>query len=210
MTDTPASTPDPTAPDATAARHADHPIDPIFTRRWSPRAFDRSVIPDADLMTIFEAARWAPSAFNAQPWRLLYAKRESADWARFLSLLVPYNQGWAHNASVLIYLCSDTLMEMKPGQASLSHTHSFDTGAAWASMALQATMLGYHAHGMAGVEWDRVREALKVPERFRIDAACVIGRMGSLDVLDEKLRAREVPSDRKAVGDFAFPGDFPA
>ncbi len=189
-------------------RQAHHPVDPIFTRRWSPRAFDRSVIPDADLDTIFEAARWAPSAFNTQPWRLLYAKRESADWDRFLSLLIPWNQGWAHNASVLIYLCSDTLMESK-GKTSASHTHSFDTGAAWASMALQATMLGYHAHGMAGVEWDRVREELKVPERFRVDAACVIGRVGSLDVLDEKLQAREVPSDRKAIADFAFAGDFP-
>ena len=197
-------------PDPTAGRHADHPVDPIFVRRWSPRAFDRSIIPDADLMTIFEAARWAPSAFNAQPWRLLYARREGADWARFLSLLIPWNQAWAQNASVLIYLCSDMLMETKPGRISPSHTHSFDTGAAWASMALQATMLGYHAHGMAGVEWDRVREELKVPERYRVDAACVIGRTGSPDVLDEKLRAREVPSDRKPIADFAFAGDFPA
>ncbi len=195
--------------DATVARESHHPVDPIFVRRWSPRAFDRSVIPDADLMTIFEAARWSPSAFNTQPWRLLYAKRESADWERFLSLLIPWNQGWAHNASVLIYLCSDTLMESK-GKTSPSHTHSFDTGAAWASMALQATMLGYYAHGMAGVEWDRVREALKVPGRFRVDAACVIGRVGSLDVLDEKLQAREVPSDRKPIADFAFAGDFPS
>ena len=199
-----------TPPHATADRQAHHPVDPLFTRRWSPRAYDRSVIPDADLHTIFEAARWAPSAFNAQPWRFLYAKRESPDWDRFLSLLVPFNQAWAQNASVLLYICSDTLMEMKPGQTSPSHTHSFDAGAAWASMALQASLLGYHGHGMAGVEWDRVREELKVPERFRVDAACVFGKTGSLDVLDEKLRAREVPSDRKPVTDFAFAGDFPS
>jgi nitroreductase len=190
-------------------RQPHHPVDPIFTARWSPRGFDRSVIPEADLHTIFEAARWAPSAFNAQPWRFLYARRESADWARFVSLLMPFNQIWAQNAAVLIYLCSDTLREMKPGQLSPSHTHSFDTGAAWASMALQATMLGYHAHGMAGVEWDRVREELKVPDRFRIDAACVIGRAGALDLLDEKNRARETPSDRRPVGETAFAGDFP-
>src|ERR1041384_4918300 len=184
------------------------PLAPISPARWSPRAFDRSILPDADLHTIFEAARWAPSAFNYQPWRFLYAKREGADWARFLSCFVRFNQGWAHNASVLIYICSDTLMEMKPGQTSPSHTHSFDAGAAWASLALQATMLGYHAHGMAGVEWDRVREELKVPERFRVDAACVIGRTGSLDVLDDKNRAREIPSDRRPVGETAFAGDF--
>ena len=191
-------------------RQAHHPVDPIFTARWSPRAFDRSVIPDADLHTIFEAARWAPSAFNAQPWRFLYAKRESADWERFLALLMPFNQAWAQHAGVLIYLCSDTLMETKPGQISPSHTHSFDTGAAWASMALQATMLGYHAHGMAGVWWDKVREELKVPDRFRVDAACVIGRTGSLDVLDEKNRGREFPSDRRPIAESAFAGDFRA
>ncbi len=191
-------------------RQAHHPVDPVFTTRWSPRAFDRSVMPDADLHTIFEAARWAPSAFNAQPWRFLYAKRESADWARFVSLLMPFNQVWAQNAAVLIYLCSDTLMETKPGQLSPSHTHSFDTGAAWASLALQATMLGYHAHGMAGVEWDRAREELKVPDRFRIDAACVLGRTGALDLLDEKNRARETPSDRKPIAERFFAGNFPA
>lgn len=191
-------------------RQAHHPVDPIFTARWSPRAFDRSEMPEDDLLTIFEAARWAPSSFNAQPWRILYARREGADWGRFLSLLVPFNQRWARNASVLAYILSDTLMETKPGQTSPSHTHSFDAGAAWASIALQATMLGYHAHGMAGVEWDRAREELKVPDRFRIEAAFVLGRIGSLDLLDEKLRAREVPSDRKPVADFAFAGDFPA
>jgi nitroreductase len=201
---------DPASPATTAARQAHHPVDPIFTTRWSPRAFDRSVIPDADLHTIFEAARWAPSAFNAQPWRFLYAKRESADWARFLSLLVPFNQSWARNASVLIYICSDTLMETKPGVTSPSHTHSFDAGAAWASLALQATMLGYHAHGMAGVEWERARTELGVPERFRVDAACAIGKAGALEYLDEKYHAREIPSDRRPVGEIAFAGDFPA
>src|SRR5205085_10445997 len=102
-------------PDATAARQPHHPVDPIFLRRWSPRAFDSSIIPDADLMTIFEAARWAPSSFNAQPWRLLYAKREDSEWARFLDLLIPFNQSWARTASVLIYFISDSQMELAPG-----------------------------------------------------------------------------------------------
>jgi len=111
---------------------------------------------------------------------------------------------------VLIYICSDTVMENKPGLLSYAHAHSFDAGAAWASMALQATMLGYHAHGMAGVEWDQARVELKVPDRFRIDAACVIGRTGSLDLLDEKNRAREKPSDRRPIAEIAIAGDFPA
>ena len=191
-------------------RTADHPIAPIFLDRWSPRAFDSSVIPDADLMTIFEAARWAPSSFNYQPWRLLYAKREDAEWGHFLDLLIPFNSGWAKTASVLIYFISDTLMEFVPGQANPSHSHSFDTGAAWACLALQATMMGYHAHGMVGVDFDRARAELKVPERYRFEAAAVIGRMGGIETLDEKLREREVPSDRKPIAEFAFRGAWPS
>jgi nitroreductase len=191
-------------------RQPDHPIDPLFLKRWSPRAFDGSEIPDADLMTMFEAARWAPSAFNSQPWRLLYAKRGDANWQRFLELLIPWNQGWAHSASVLIYFVSDSLMETKPGVWTPSHSHSFDTGAAWASLALQATRLGYHAHGMSGVDFDRARIELGIPERFRIEAAAVVGRIGDPAMLDDKLRAREVPSGRKPISEFAFAGNFPA
>lgn len=191
-------------------RKAHNPVAPIFVERWSPRAFDGSIIPDADLMTIFEAARWAPSAFNYQPWRLLYAKREDEEWPRFLDLLIPYNQSWAQRASVLIYFLSDTQMEMTPGNATPSHSHSFDTGAAWASIALQATMLGYHAHGMVGVDFDRARTELAVPERYRFEAAAVIGRVGDISVLDEKQRAREMPSDRKPIADFAFRGAWPS
>jgi nitroreductase len=191
-------------------RTADHPIATIFLDRWSPRAFDASVIPDADLATIFEAARWAPSSFNYQPWRFLYAKREDADWERFLDLLIPFNRGWAQGASVLIYLLSDTQMEMVAGQPMPSHSHSFDTGAAWACLALQATMLGYHAHGMVGVDFDRARTELKVPERYRFEAAAVVGRAGDKALLDERLRAREVPSDRKPIADFAFRGEWPS
>ena len=190
----------------TTGRTAHHQVAPIFLDRWSPRAFDSSVIPDADLMTIFEAARWAPSAFNYQPWRLLYAKREDAEWERFLGLLIPYNQSWAHSASVLIYLISDSQMEIAAGQPTPSHSHSFDTGAAWACLALQATMLGYHAHGMVGVDFERARAELDVPERYRFEAAAVIGRMGDKEKLSEKLRAREVPSDRKPVAEFAYRG----
>src|SRR3954466_14430774 len=166
-------------------RRSDHPVDPLFLARWSPRAFDRSEMPQADLSTMFEAARWAPSSFNAQPWRFLYAKREDADWERFLDLLIPFNRGWAQSASVLIYILSDTQMEMKPGEPFPSHSHSFDAGAAWACLALQATMIGYHAHGMVGVDFDRARIELKVPERYRFEAAAVIGRAGDIATLSE-------------------------
>lgn len=193
----------------TTGRKADYPVAPIFLDRWSPRAFDGSIMPDVDLMTMFEAARWAPSSFNAQPWRFLYAKREDEDWERLLNLLVPFNRGWAHSASVLIYFLSDTHMEIVAGQPVPSHSHSFDTGAAWACLALQATIMGYHAHGMVGVDFDRARVELKVPERFRFDAAAVVGRVGDIATLDERLREREVPSGRKPVSEFAFRGAWP-
>jgi nitroreductase len=194
-----------------STRFPDHPIDPLFVERWSPRAFDASEVPDADLMTMFEAARWAPSAFNSQPWRFLYAKRGDPNWERFLSLLIPWNQGWAQSASVLVYILSDTLpfTDKASGAPAPSTTHSFDAGAAWACLALQAARMGYHAHGMSGIQYELARAELRVPERYRLDAACVVGRIGDPATLDDKLRAREVPSGRKGVPEFAFAGNFP-
>src|SRR3954466_14091985 len=110
-------------------RQPDRPVDPLFLERWSPRAFDGSDMPEEDLLTTFEAARWAPSAFNSQPWRFLYAKRGDANWARFLSLLIPWNQGSAHSASVLIYILSDSMpITGKEGQPQPSPSRSFDAG----------------------------------------------------------------------------------
>ena len=193
-------------------RIPDHPIDPLFLERWSPRAFDGSALPDADLHAMFEAARWAPSAFNSQPWHFLYAKRGDADWERFLSLLVPFNQSWARSASVLIYMISDKMpaTDRKTGEPAPSTTHSFDTGAAWVSLALQATRMGYHAHGMSGIQYDLARAELGLPDRYQLDAACVIGRIGDPASLDEKQRAREFPSDRKPQSAFVHRGKFPA
>ncbi|HYW16579.1 MAG TPA: nitroreductase family protein [Allosphingosinicella sp.] len=193
-------------------RQADHAIDPLFLERWSPRAFDESEMPEEDLLSLFEAARWAPSAFNSQPWRFLYARRREADWERFLDMLIPFNRSWAQSASVLVYILSDTLpfTDKATGEPAASHTHSYDSGAAWACFALQATRMGYQAHGMSGVDFERVRAELGVPERYRIEAAAVVGRIGDPATLPEKLRAREVPSGRKPVEKLAFRGGWPA
>lgn len=195
----------------TTSRTVTRAVDPLFLDRWSPRAFDSSAIPQADLDTIFDAARWAPSAFNYQPWRFLYADRDGADWQRFLDVLLPFNQAWVKNAGAIVFILSDTLMAA-PGSQDFkpSHSHSFDAGAAWALLALQATRLGYHTHGMTGVDFDKARAELGVPDRFRIEAAVAIGRQGDKAVLPEPLQAREVPSDRKPIEDFAFAGNFPA
>lgn len=194
---------------ATNPRASTRAVDSLFLDRWSPRAFDSSAIPQADLDTIFDAARWAPSAFNYQPWRFLYAHRDDADWQRFLELLLPFNQGWVKNAGAIVFILSDTLMAA-PGAEDYkpSHSHSFDAGAAWALLALQATRLGYHTHGMTGVDFDKARAELAVPERFRIEAAVAIGRQGDKSVLPEALQAREEPSDRKPIESFAHQGNF--
>lgn len=192
-----------------SARTVTRPVDPLFLERWSPRAFDGTAVAQEDLDTMFDAARWAPSAFNYQPWRFLYAHRDDADWSRFLGLLAPFNQTWVANAGVIVFVLSDTLMAA-PGSQDFkpSHSHSFDAGAAWATLALQATRMGYHCHAMTGVDFDKARAELAVPERFRIETAIAIGRQGDKSILPEALAAREAPSDRKPVESFARAGNF--
>lgn len=192
-------------------RKAAYPINPVFTDRWSPRSFDGNPISQDSLLTLLEAARWAPSAFNYQPWRFLYAHRDDANWSTLMGPLIPFNQMWVANASALIYILSDTLMHTgNPDEAKPSHSHSFDAGAAWAQLALQATYMGLHAHGMTGVDFDAARAALNVPDRFRIEAAIAVGHKADPSLLPEGLREKDVPSDRKPIADFAFAGVFPA
>lgn len=185
-----------------------HPkVHQLFLDRWSPRAFDESAISDEDLEAIFAAAGLAPSAFNYQPWKFLYARRGDANWERFLSLLIPFNQMWAKDAAALVFIVSDT--KKRDGEEhSDFYSHSFDAGAAWAQMALQATLLGYHAHGMTGLEFDKARAELGLPEDIRLEAAVAIGRRDAPERLPEGLRGGEVPSPRKPVGEIAFAGNY--
>lgn len=189
----------------TTNRTTDTALDPLFLHRWSPRAYDGSTVPVADLLTILDAGRWAPSGYNYQPWRFLYATRDDANWGRFLDLLIPFNQSWAKDAGALVFILSEFTMGSpdKP-----NHSHSFDAGAAWGSIALQAHLLGYHAHGMVGIDMDKTRTELAVPEGFRIEAAASIGKIGDPATLPEGLREREVPSDRKPLDAVAFAGNF--
>lgn len=191
-------------------RSSSFPIDSLFLERWSPRAFDGSMIPHQDILTMFEAARWAPSAFNYQPWRFIYAETGTDEFKQFSDLLLPFNAAWAQTASLLVFVLSDSLMQIKPGAPeTVSHSHSFDAGAAWAMLALQATRLGNHVHGMTGVDFARAQKELRIPERFRIEAAIAIGRRGDPQDLPEALRSREEPSSRKSLDEILFRGQFP-
>lgn len=190
-------------------RAASPRIETLIVDRWSPRAFDGSEIPQEDLDVIFEAAGWAPSAYNAQPWTFLYARRGDANWDLFLAQLIDFNQSWAKDASALVFAVSDRLMRSDQG-TSENHSHSFDVGAAWATAALQALAMGYHTHGMTGIRFGEAEQALGIPDDHRLEAAFVIGRQAPRDVLPDYLQEREVPSTRKPVGEIARAGRFAA
>jgi len=192
-------------------RQPTYPIDPMFLDRWSPRAFDGSPISEHELLKLIEAARWAPSAYNVQPWRFLYALRGDAKWPLFLELLVPFNQSWASSASALIFILSDRKMRNADGSPREdSYTHSFDAGAAWAQLALQARCDGLYAHGMSGFDVGKATERLGVPADYRIDAVVAVGRLGDPTTLPEGLREREQPSARTPLDQIAFAGTFRA
>ncbi|WP_297584499.1 nitroreductase family protein [Roseibium sp.] len=190
-------------------RNPDHPVQGVFVDRWSPRAFDGSEMPEADLKIILEAARWSPSAFNIQPWRFVYALRGDAHWQTLVDLLNPFNLDWAQHSSALVYLFSDTEVDGRNGKPNrASGTHSFDAGSAWAHAALQATALGYHTHAMAGILKDEIHDRLGVPARFKPEIAFSIGKRGDASQLDESLREREVPSTRLPLDKIAFAGTW--
>jgi len=193
------------------SRTADYPIDPLFLERWSPRAFTHAPISERELLTLLEAARWAPSSFNSQPWRFLYARRDTKHWPQFLGLLSDYNQSWAKNAAALVILVSKTTLLPRGADKEVpSYTHSLDAGAAWANLALQATRSGWAAHGMAGFDVPRTARELSVPSDYRVEAAIAIGRPGDKSLLPDALRAREQPSDRLGLSQLAWEGGFQA
>ena len=190
-------------------RTADHPIDKLFLDRWSPRAFTGASMSKGELFTLLEAARWAPSSFNGQPWRFLYALRDTPAWDKFLDLLIEFNRSWAKNAAALLVVVSRTTM-LPPGggEEVPAHSHSFDAGAAWANLALQATLSGWHCHAMVGFDIPRTASVLKVPDGFRVEAAVAVGKLGPASLLPEGLAAREIPSPRKPLEEIAFEGGF--
>lgn len=157
-------------------RTADHPIDPIFLNRWSPRSFTGEQISDSDLFTILEAARWAPSSSNLQPWRFLYAKRDTAPWARFFDPLFDGNKRWVNQTSALVAVLSKRTRQPKDGPPVENYNHSFDTGAAWAYLALQANLSGWAAHAMGGFDVPRAIADLGIPDDYRIECMVAIGR----------------------------------
>lgn len=182
-----------------------YPIDPLFVDRWSPRGFTAEPVPDAVLLGIFEAARWAPSASNAQPWRFLLARRGDPAWADFAGLLLPRNALWAANASALIVILAAKRVERR-GEVVENVSRSFDAGAAWANLAHQALLLGWHTHGIGGFDRAAARDRLAIPDDYAIEAMVALGRAGGLDGLHADFHAQEAPNDRRPIEDTVFAG----
>ncbi len=188
-------------------RTAEHDIDPIFLHRWSPRAFSAEPMPQDVLLSLFEAARWAPSASNTQPWRFVYAHRDTPQWAPMHDALMDMNQPWVTNASVLMFIVSKRNRVRADGGSAPNRSHSFDAGAAWAFLSLQAAHMGWAAHAMGGFHVAKAHAAIGAAEAdYQIEAAIAVGRIADKSILPESYQAREVPSGREPVSGFVFEG----
>jgi nitroreductase len=192
-------------PKAEDFRKADHPIESLFFRRWSPRAMSGEPISDQEMLTLFEAARWAPSTYNEQEWRFLYGRRDTPQWPSFFALLSEGNQSWCSRAALLSLVVAHKVFQ-KNGKPN--PVHVFDTGSAFENLALQGTAMGLVVHGMAGFDYEKARTTLSVPDDYAVCAMFAVGRPGNPDQLLPDYRAIEKPSPRKPVREIICEGKF--
>ncbi|MDI9846991.1 nitroreductase family protein [Rhodoblastus sp. 17X3] len=191
-------------------RAAETPVSSLFIGRWSSRAMTGERIPDEALFALFEAARFAPSYMNSQPWRFAFARRGEPDFEKLLASLNESNQVWAKDASALVLIASKAAFT-PPGKSeeAINPASSFDSGAAWASLALQARLLGWTTRAMAGFDKDKARIAAKAPQSLKLEAMIAIGRRGDPSSLPADRQPMEKPNARKAIAEIVFAGAFP-
>lgn len=178
-------------------------IDQMFIDRWSPRAFENQKLSAETIQKLFEAARWAPSSYNEQPWRFIYATSEE-ERKKFIDILLEGNQVWAKDAPMIIFLLSKKNWTTTGKQ----NFHSiFDAGAAWMSLAFQARKLGLYAHAMAGFDREKAFAELNVPkDEYDILIAIAVGKKGDENKLPETLKKMEKPNNRKELNEIVFEG----
>lgn len=181
-------------------RVPDWDIDSMFTDRWSPRALAPEPLSDREVQTLFEAARWAPSCFNEQPWLFVYATAPE-ERRKLAACLAPKNQLWAGQAPLLIFVLARRTF--RKGGKENRHA-PYDAGAAWMALALQARKLGLYAHAMAGFNLEKAHEVLGASkEEYHVMAAVAVGRKTEDTGLPEDLRAMESPNSRKPHAEVA-------
>lgn len=183
-----------------SVRKPKHEVSPIFINRWSTRAFEPYNIPQEQLNTILEAASYAPSANNVQPWRFFVASTPEQK-ELFQQFILPRNVAWSHKASAFILLAGDT----KKPDGEPNHLHAFDSGAAWATIAYQAKMLGLSTRAMGGYDRDKAKQLLGMPEHYVPHVVIAIGKPGTLDQLDESFHKINAPTPRKSLDELIIP-----
>ncbi len=186
-------------------RESTYPIHDQFISRVSWRAFSEERLSDEEVMALFEAAHWAPSSYNGQPWRFIYVRRGDKEWELLYNTLVDFNKQWTKNADTLVLIISRKNFEHneKP-----SATHSFDTGAAWMSLALEAHARNLTTHGMEGFDYEAARKNLNISDKYDVLAMVAIGKPGDKEKLPPEIAAKEIPSTRKPLQDVVSRGKF--
>lgn len=177
-------------------RKPDYSVHPLFLNRWSPRSYSSLPVSEEVLYTVLEAARWAPSSGNQQPWRF-YVASSHKEKELFLQFIKPRNRLWIEQAPVLIVIASASL---KP-DGEPNGSHAFDAGAAWASLAYQAHLLGLSTRAIGGFEREQARQLLQTPEEIELHAVIALGYRGSLETLDESFHEQEAPNGRRSLAE---------
>jgi nitroreductase len=190
----------------TQTRQSTYNINPLILNRWSPRSMTGEELDDDTIMSLFEAARWAPSSYNNQPWRFIYAKRNTPQhWNKLFNLLVEPNKAWTKNAALLVVVISGKNFEYNE---KYSITHQYDAGAAWENLALEASSRGLVAHGMQGFDYEKARIDLEIPDNFDVMSMIAIGKKGPKENLPLELQNKEFPNNRKPLNEIVMEGLF--
>lgn len=190
-------------PEVESHRKADSNINSIFLNRWSPRSFLSREISDEVLYSIFEAARWAPSGSNLQPWRFVIA-RTPEQREQFYQFINQGNREWCEKAPVLALLFSNKITP----KGTHNRSHAFDAGTAWGYLALEASQQGLITHAMGGFDPEKAREVLRIPEDYELHAVIAIGYRGDAAALSVARQQQEKPSIRKPISEFIFNGKY--
>jgi len=180
------------------------PISPLFYTRWSSRAMNGEKMTKEELLPLFEAARWSPSSFNEQPWRFVVALEEE-EKKKFLGLMMEFNQKWSKTAGAIVLILSKKNFTHN---STPNRCHTFDAGAAWMALSLEGARRGYIVHGIAGFDYDKTRQELRIPEEYNIEAMCAIGKYAEGAELSPDLAEREKPSQRKELQELISWGEF--
>jgi len=185
-------------------RELDDSILPLLAKRWSPRSFKKHIISDKDINTLFEAVRASPSCFNEQPWRFYLSDNslnEKGNFGTYLDFLVPKNQEWAKNASLVGFIiCKQNFTHNDKENAYAE----FDSGAAWMSLSIQARAMGLYTHGLGGIEHDKVKEHFKLDDNHKVICGFVIGVADSPENLPDDFREGEKPTERRPLSEMLF------